>query len=383
MDDQEFEITTDTLDYVGKTTFKGSEDNDIYYSYIRYISDRKNEINGIKARLDTNNKESKANQVLMEKMKVVDEAVKEKQNELFTKHKGKLASTVIGMTIPVEIPPAPKDADGIITDSLFQFRHYIDHYFDNTPLEDHRIVRTPEFDKKLSDFFKQALPQSPDTLIKYADWILPQVKHDSDLYKFTLHFLTYNFQSSKYMGMDKGYVHMVENYYTKGGITWMDETKLQDLIEEAMLIKPTLIGEKAPYFKLHDPTGTKFTSLYDIDSELTLIYIWSPECGHCKKSNPKLLELNKKYEGKGLKILPIGVDHENEKWLEYLEEHPEFGKMQNLSDSPEHPSPFRTLYNSRTTPTILLLDKNKKILAKKLEIEQLDKFIERRINEKS
>ncbi|MFT4660460.1 MAG: thiol-disulfide isomerase/thioredoxin [Patiriisocius sp.] len=383
LDEQHFELKTDTSDYVRNIEFKGSESNKIYYNYILFISKKKSELQALKLGLEGLDENSPEAKVIKEKMIIVDQSVVSRQKELTEKHKGSLAATIIGMTIPIQIPDAPVDDKGNITDSLFQYRYYIEHYLDNTPLEDSRIVRTPEFDKKLNDFFNTALPQSPDTMIKYADWILPQVRYDSDLYKFTLHFLTYNFQSSKFMGMDKAYVHMIEEYYTKGGITWMDETKLADIIEEAMLIKPTLIGEKAPFFRLHDPTATTFTNLYEVESELTLIYIWQPDCGHCKKANPKLVELNEKYKNKGLKILSISVDFENEEWIKYLEEHLEFSKLHNLSDSPKHPSPFRSLYNSKTTPTILLLDRDKKIIAKKLDIEQLDKFIERKLNEKS
>ncbi len=382
LDDQIFEVKTDTTDLIKNIEIKGSSDNEVYYDYILFINDRKNEVAEIKSKIEGLDKDSEEYKKLSEQVIKIDERVKQKQLDLFNNHKGALVSVVIGMTLPPEIPDPPKDENGVITDSLFQYKYYINHYFDNTPFDDPRIVRTPEYDRKLDAFFNKALPQSPDTLIKHADRILPQVRHDSDLYKFTLHFITYNFQSSKYMGMDKGYVHMIENYYTKGGITWMDSTKLADIIEEAMLIKPTLIGNIAPNFRLHDTTATKFTTLSEVKSDYTLIYIWQPECGHCKKTNPKLVDLNKKYEGKGLTVLPISVDFENDKWLEYLRDNPEFAKLNNMSDSPEHPSNFRSLYNSKTTPTILLLDKDKKIIAKKLDIEQLDTFLERSINKK-
>ena len=38
-------------------------------------------------------------------------------------------------------------------------------------------------------------------------------------------------------------------------------------------------------------------------------------------------------------------------------------------------SNFRVQYNVRTTPVIYILDKDKKIIAKKLDVEQLEGFI--------
>ncbi|MEQ8535019.1 MAG: hypothetical protein RIB86_24405, partial [Imperialibacter sp.] len=43
---------------------------------------------------------------------------------------------------------------------------------------------------------------------------------------------------------------------------------------------------------------------------------------------------------------------------------------------PYYRSNMRRDYNVRTTPQVYILDKNKKIIAKKLEVEQLAGFIE-------
>ena len=75
----------------------------------------------------------------------------------------------------------------------------------------------------------------------------------------------------------------------------------------------------------------------------------------------------------------MGNPFETEKWIKYLKDNPDFAKMINVSDSPEKPSGFRTYYDVHTTPKILVLDKDKKIIAKQIEIEQLGEIIDHQL----
>ena len=92
-----------------------------------------------------------------------------------------------------------------------------------------------------------------------------------------------------------------------------------------------------------------------------------------------MVQLYEKYAADGVKVYAVGNPYENEEWIEYLRTHKEMNKLINVSDSPAHPSPFRTYYDVHSTPVVLLLDKNKKIIAKKVGTEQLDSIIEREL----
>jgi len=176
--------------------------------------------------------------------------------------------------------------------------------------------------------------------------------------------------------MDAGFVHMIEKYYMTDMAFWVDSAAMSKVTERALLMKPTICGVKAPYLKLQDTTGVKSYNLYDLNAEFTVIYIWDPDCGHCKKSNPKVAEFYQDYKAKGVEVFSVGNPFETEKWKEYLNDNPDFAKMINVSDSPEKPSSFRTFYDVHTTPRILVLDKEKKIIAKQIEVEQLGEIID-------
>ncbi len=124
---------------------------------------------------------------------------------------------------------------------------------------------------------------------------------------------------------------------------------------------------------MRDQEG-KLIPLYSVDAEYLMLVFWDPDCGHCKKEMPKIKEVYDKYKDKGLKVYAVCTEVEEEKWKKYLNEH-QFDWI-NVADF-ELKSPFRDLYDISSTPQVFLLDKDKKIVAKKLNHEQLDKVLER------
>ena len=81
-------------------------------------------------------------------------------------------------------------------------RYFLAHYWDNIDVTDKRIVHTPVYHNKLNHFFKKMIPQHPDTICKYAHELIDKMDPESDLFKYTVHFITYNYETSNIMGMD-------------------------------------------------------------------------------------------------------------------------------------------------------------------------------------
>lgn len=374
-DDQKFEMKADTTDFIKHVTIKGSEANELYYEYVQFINTRKGEVDPLKAQFQAE-EDSLRKVELAEQIKTVNQSVQDYQKKVLEENPDNWGAQVIGMSVPIEIPDSPTDAEGNITDSLFQYRYYINHFFDHVPLDNPAIARTPEFDKRFKEFFEKAIVQQPDTAAHYADEFIKKVEYDDELFKYVVHSLTYAFETSKIMCMDAAFVHMIEEYYMRDRTPWMDSLNLANVTERALRMKPTLCGEKAPFMSLRDTSGTQTITLYQIDTDYTVVYIWDPECGHCKKENPKMIELQKKFRDRGVTVYSVGYPLENEKWIEYLQEHPEMGELLNVSDSPEKQDNFRYYYDTTSTPVIILLDKEKKIIAKKVGAEQLEQILE-------
>ena len=83
------------------------------------------------------------------------------------------------------------------------------------------------------------------------------------------------------------------------------------------------MGVRPPNIALRDTTDVKWHDYYSLKSEYTILYFWDPECGHCKKTTPKLEELyTKKFKGRNIEIFSVGkaVGEDFPKWKKFIKE---------------------------------------------------------------
>jgi peroxiredoxin len=173
------------------------------------------------------------------------------------------------------------------------------------------------------------------------------------------------------MGMDAVSVHLVDNYYAKGDAPWVDTTTLAKMKMEANKKRNLLIGKIAPNLYLPDTTNMRSVNMYDIKSKYTLLVFWDPDCGHCKKEIPQLAQVYPKLKPLGVTIYSIATiaEEERDHWKEFIRVNGL--DFINVADY----LGYRTLYDISSTPVIYILDANKKIIAKRIGVDQLEDFI--------
>ncbi|HLL76715.1 MAG TPA: TlpA disulfide reductase family protein [Pyrinomonadaceae bacterium] len=64
------------------------------------------------------------------------------------------------------------------------------------------------------------------------------------------------------------------------------------------------LGERAPDFKLADPSG-KIHALSDYRGKLVVLDFWATWCGPCVRAMPALQALHAKYQGRGVEVLGV------------------------------------------------------------------------------
>jgi len=116
-----------------------------------------------------------------------------------------------------------------------------------------------------------------------------------------------------------------------------------------------------------------YVSLYDVKAEFTILYFWEPDCGHCKESTPKLKEYYDLNKSSGIEVFAVCTQFDREKWEEYIVSH----SLSWINGwDPERLSRFDFMYNVDSTPIIYILDREKKIIAKRLSVEDVAPFID-------
>ena len=248
------------------------------------------------------------------------------------------------------------------------------HYFDYVDLTDDRLLYTPFLYNKINGFIENLTSPAPDSINTSLKFILDKMDPQSDMFRAYLSTLLTRYATSKIVGYDAVYVFLAEEYYDKGFAYWVDEEKLAKIVDEAKKMKPTLMGKLAPDMLLEDKDGKKL-SLHEFESKYTILLFWAPDCGHCKKSMPDIINFYNDFKDKGVEILGICTKFykDAESCWDFVEEK-EIDIWLNTMD-PYHQSRYKILYNINSTPQIFILDKDKNILVKRIGSEQLEEVM--------
>ncbi len=386
--EQFFSLETDSSDFIKNMKVKGSTENEVFFTYTRYTSvkgkrayELDEQIKAAKAAKDT----ATQNKLEAEYRKITSDLM-EYRKELMKAHPNVLLSKIFRIMTDIDIPEAPRNAKGDIIDSNFQYQYYYKHYFDNFDWADERIVRTPVFHGKLEGFMKRLTPQIPDSIIKSADIVLGKAAAGKENFKYCLFWITNHYETSQFMGMDKVFVHMVDNYYAKGKAFWADETVIAKMQDRANNLRNNLLGNKGPNLTMLDSSFV-YHSLYNLRAKYTLLVFWDAGCGKCKEELPKLKKIFNEYnpagkekptkpgtlpEPKFFDIYGVSLTPNVEDWKSYLREN----KLPwlNVYD-PSNETGFRRLYDIYSTPVLYILDENKKIIAKRISADQIQEII--------
>ena len=375
---QHFSMECDMNNVVSSMKIKGSDDNSLFYSYLNFIQNKSKEVEPLKSeRIKIADQKQKTDSIDA-KIKAIDEAVSNYKVNFAKDHPGNILAAIFRASQDPVVPEIPTLPNGA-KDSTFAFRYYKKHYFDTFDFADERVLRSPVYNNKLSYYVKNLIIQIPDSIIPETDSLIKKAEGNKETYKYMIWFLTNTYETSNIMGMDEVFVHLVRNNYTKEKAYWVDAATLYKIQDRADVLEPILLGKKSKNLILADTSGN-YQSMYNLNGPYTILYFWDPDCGHCKKATPKVLAYYEKVKSKGVKVFAINSAVEEEKWKKYIIEN----KLDwtNVADLHTQNN-FRHEFDISTTPQIFILDKDKKIIAKKIDEDTMEKILDNELEKKS
>ena len=239
------------------------------------------------------------------------------------------------------------------------------HFWDYTNLRSKSTIINPFFEKNREIYFEQVLGHDPDTVIKQLNKLLNSPM-DNQVRKVLVSTATYHYETSNYMGEDKVFVWLAQTFYNSGFADWMEKDDLAKIKEKSDGLSTELIGNPARDFAF-DTKDRGRIKLTDVQSPITILYFWDSTCGHCKKETPRLKKLYEEYKDRGLEVVAITLENEFTSWNKYIAEN-ELTWINGYESDFERPN-FLWYYYIPTTPKTLILNADKIIIAKNLDIE--------------
>ena len=386
--EQHFSFNTKLSDLVGGMSFKNTKENPPFYEYLNFITQMQKDVTPLRQQLEAAEGENKI--ALQKKAGEIDTKVKEFRSNFISKYADKFFTKIVkGTTEPI-IPEAPLDSLGN-PDKSFPYKYYKKHFWDNIDFSDERMLRTPIFFNKMDQYLDKLTAKHPDSISISADILVEKARANKKIFQYVVSYITSTYERSKIMGMDAVFVHMVENYYITNQCDWVDSTQLVKIADRAQKIAPNLIGREASEFLdfygrpfMKDTLGIVHT-LQEINADYTVLIFFGPTCGHCKKEIPKVKHDIDSLIGTGydIKTFAVATEFDKKEWKKFINAQ-KTGDWLNVSDinhddegNPVASSDWRDKYDIYSTPVIYLLDKEKKIIAKRITHKQLVEIISR------
>lgn len=390
-EDQHFTLESDTSDFINTLKTKGTENNAVFYDFQRFMKTLSEEAAAIQEKIKNSESNTEKEELKSRLKKLGDERVSY-INKIIEEHPDLFVSTFLKATLDIHVPDPPILPNGK-KDSIWQYYYFRNHYFDNFDYTDARLLRTPLIEDKIMDFVTKVIPQIPDSIIPYLDIILDRSKADSNVFRYMLITLFNHFAKSNIMGMDAIYIHLAEKYYIDDS-WWSDEKFIADLKERIEKAKPLLLGKKAPDMELmvvpdehfiaaeNDTALKRFPhigskiNLDNIDSKYLVLVFWEADCGHCKTVIPQLHDIYEStLKNKNIKVLAVSTLFGEEgkiKWIDFVNKHKLYDWMNAWNP---YSYQYKIKYDILSTPQFYILDKDKKIIAKRIGPEQIDPLI--------
>ncbi len=377
---QQFSISADSARLPASITFTGSPENNSFLEYTAFMNSHGKSLANLQAQLAQT--KSKNDSVLIrEKIKKLDEEVKTERDEMENKDPNSLLATLLRALKEPVVPPIPKLPNGR-PDSTFAYKYYKAHYWDNISFTDDRLIRTPIFEPKLDRYYKDLVSPESDSIDREIDYMLLFSRTNKDMFKFLLVYFTQKYVNPEFMGQDAVFIHLFEKYINTGQADFFTEKYRKFVDDRAYSIMANLIGQPAANLEMTDTSG-KIRSLYEIPANFVLVCFWDPTCSHCKETIPKVDSIYQaKWKYEGVQIYAVMVDGGQDNWRNFIRAH-NLGDWVNVyQTTAQHDAvasagrpDYRQLYDVYQTPVLYLLDKEKRIVAKKLTYQQVDEVI--------
>lgn len=402
---QKMDISSDDFsNYKATLTCNNSKQENDFFKYIRYFETQKNDFEGHLLKTKGMSKKDSTS-FMIEKQKTINQNIENYEQEFIQQNKGSFISDALNLKVEKYLKDVPKASNGR-PDSIAVYKYYKNQYWKDVDFKNDGLIRTPFFANRIKRYFDQVVIRHPDSVAVEIDRIMKQTVEGSIMFKLLLAHFTSTYETSKIMGFDKVFVHISDTYFKTGKAKdlYNDDNIIKNIIDRANLLRPLLLGQVAPELPMipiesHDKIAkmgfetaktsdelTKifyannqeiektFLKLHAIKAEYVVLVFWDVDCSHCQVEIPKLIQIYHELqkENKDVKVFSVYTQQEFDKYQKYVTEK----KLDwiNVYDG-VHYNNLKEKYDIYSTPVIYILDKNKIIKAKRIDVDQVKTII--------
>lgn len=250
--------------------------------------------------------------------------------------------------------------------------YYVNHYWDGYSLADTAFIRSDDTEQLFADFIGAlqyvALEESSAALKR----MMCRMEADSTAYaRFCTLSEKYLYEPNSPMRNEDYYIPVLEQMIASQRLSEVDKIRPTDRLKQANKNRPGMTATDFSYVTPNDKAGR----MSRIKAGYTLLFFYDPDCTNCRKHEEILSEMPAfiEMQEKGIvRVLAVYPDEEENEWLLNSSKMPP-GWIVGWNKQGDIRS--KTLYEIRATPTMYLLDKQKKVILKDASMEQLIRYL--------
>jgi thiol-disulfide isomerase/thioredoxin len=348
-----------------------------YYTYnqlIRQITTERDSLNFTLRQHDTN---EKAKKKLLKQRQYLDE----KEDSLLRAMVLNFENTFLGNYLkPFEKIQVPdfkhQENNRDISDSLiwaWRLNYYKKHFMDNLELADPYLINTPVYTNMVNRYLDKITLQQPEDLKQSISLLVKRASANRITHEFLTNYLLKKYALLKANPLYEAvYLDIIKLYYLEAEAPWADNNLINVLSREYNQLAPLMLGMKAPQISIED-MNYNIIALDSINSRFIVLYFHNYDCHYCEKVGPEIKKLSLKYDKNNLRVFAICLGEEDDDCRDYVLENGYTSFYNGINR--EKIASIATSYNIRYTPTIFLLNNQKKIIAKNLNVNQLKELL--------
>ena len=356
--EENVEFTFDPYDSLNTINFLESDENILNQRYYNTITNNQSELDLLQVAYFNSN-DSKELKRVRKSYKEKLEEVNSNQLNFENLSKGKLANNFIKASKQYN----PNNPIRTAEDYLIQVK---EHFFDAIDFEDPILLNSTIISDKIMDFIfylnqnddLSTLDQMQKESINIS---LSKIESNLDFKKNVIESILDQYASEQNEEMVN---FMLTEHYDNLPIALQNEALRKHVLSE---IK-TAVGKKVPNITWGENGVGK--SLHDLDgADYYIVVFYSSGCPHCQIEIPVLYDFIK--DVSNIKVIAIGLEDEKTSWEEMSSG---FDKFTNILDLNKWESQRVQDFGITNIPNYFILDKDKIIIAKPEDVEELKKY---------
>ncbi len=220
------------------------------------------------------------------------------------------------------------------------------HFWDGIEDFDGPTDENPILAAQIDFYFDKMVAPLPDSITLEISRLIEKTENNTDLRDFILWHLLERYRYPECMSQDQVFVWLYDQYFSQLEIKDLNETNLALIQEKAERLRRLALFNVAPDIKLGDSID-----LQSIENNFTVLFFYDHDCDLCQQEMQDLDSV--------------------------VAQHPEITKLAiDMNTDDVQVDVLYDLYDIETTPLIYVLDRDKRIISKKIRARQIPLMIQ-------